>query len=241
MADVFLRPGQASPSDVGLVSVGDGIASVMGVESPSALGIVVGSGDANALPDGVVATSALGAVVESAGATIAVAGVAGTSALGTIVASADSSIAVAGVQAASTVGTTVATGGASATPLGVESPSAVGTVVATGEGGGEATAPVIQAPERIVGTTADLPGGTVLYRSYDPADDDPFIAPPLSIDAAAYPMGVSARGEVGRVIASGSANIAVDGVAAQMTSGRVRPFGAKNPTDDELISILLAA
>jgi hypothetical protein len=113
--------------------------------------------------------------------------------------------------------------------------------VATGEGGGEATPPVIQAPERIVGTTADLPGGMVLYRSYDPADDDPFIAPPVSIDAAAYPMGVSARGSVGQVVASGSANTTPSGVAAEISGGRVLSFGAKNPTDDELISILLAA
>jgi hypothetical protein len=98
-------------------------------------------------------------------------------------------------------------------------------------------------PALIVFSTADLPSGSVLYRSYDPAVDEPFVFNPLSIsiDAEALPLGVGARGSVGRVVASGTATATPAGVDAMSISGRARPRGVKNPTDAELLAVLLAA
>jgi hypothetical protein len=239
--------GVETASAVGTVSAtGTATASVTGVEATAAIGSVTASGespDGTATASGVEATSAIGSVAAIGDALAAATGVEAVSAIGDVTAageSPDGTATVIGVEAVAAIGTVAATGDARALADGVEVVSAIGDALAVGDAV-DATA-VVTGVE-VVSAIGDV---EVVIQAFDEVrplrgtswhKGAPFGA--VSIDATAHATGVQAVASVGVVSPRASARALASGVLAFARPGDVSARGAKNPSDFEMLSLIL--
>lgn len=235
MVDVFLYPAQANPADIVLsdptVLRGGGVnatAVPAGVSAESGLGGATGAADALGAPAGVQASSGIGAAKSAGDANVAPSGVGAATAVGVVLAAGDAVARPAGVPAVPAIGAAVGLGDALASPAGVGSGSGVGAAVAfgdvldgravpagvgavTGVGGATATGEQVAAPLPFYGSFAGRRRPKV--KAPGPLEE-PL---PMRVSATACPAGVGAETGVGEAIA----------------------HGVQNPTDEELIAVLL--
>jgi hypothetical protein len=225
----------------------DGLIAVSGVSATGAIGTVVVSGGALKAATGVSATSAIGTSTAKAGAFKATSGVSATSAIGTATEQAGALKTVSGVSSASSVGSTTETAAGLYAVSGVSASSAVGTVTASGGGASQA------ATIAVVGVVAYSYSGNLtalgegvpwwVFANQQRIGIAPFPEQHESIAAQAdLKWGANAHCRVGRVTAVGQTNaLPIGGCVARSAVGSVKAKGVRNPTEDELATILLLA
>lgn len=227
----------------------NGTASVTGVEATGAVGTVTASGgtvlNGDAYPTGVQATSAVGTVTASGDASNNLTGVQSTGAVGTVTATGVANIDLTGVQSTGSAGTTTANGDAQTNLTGAQATGAVGVVTASGgSGAGNAYVTGVEAIGYVGNVTANgggypvWPNGGLGY---------PFIIEPDRIipsrNATANVKSAYILSAVGKVSAFGTivinANVSVQAILHEIKINSMSARGIQNPTDEELIALLL--
>ena len=202
----------------------NGTANVTGVQATGQVGTVTASGDASNNLTGVQSTGTVGITTATGEANTGLTGVQSTGAVGTTTANGDGQTNLTGVQATGAVGIVTATGGGTgagnAYVIGVEAIGSVGNVTANGGG-----YPV-------------WPNGGLGY---------PFIIEPDRINparnATANVKSAYILSAVGKVSAFGTivinANVSVQAILHEIKINSMSARGIQNPTDEELIALLL--
>jgi len=202
----------------------NGTANVTGVQATGQVGTVTASGNASNNLTGVQSTGTVGITTATGEANTGLTGVQSTGAVGTTTANGDGQTNLTGVQATGAVGIVTATGGGTsagnAYVIGVEAIGSVGNVTANGGG-----YPV-------------WPNGGLGY---------PFIIEPDRINpsrnATANVKSAYILSAVGKVSAFGTivinANVSVQAILHEIKINSMSARGIQNPTDEELIALLL--
>lgn len=199
-------------------------ATITGVASTSAAGIVTATGDATVLIVGAASTSAAGTVIGSGGATATITGSSTTSAAGAVTGSGSATATITGAAATSAAGTITATGGATATITGASATWAAGHITATG--GGNATATIIgAAATSAAGTVTGSGGATVAITGAATASAAGTItATGTSGNAVAYLVGAAIAAVAGTVTATGTRTTIEVNVTEDMICKAVRDY-----------------
>ena len=224
----------------------NGDAYPTGVQATGSVGTVTGSGDASNNLTGVQSTASVGTVTAFGNSSASVSGVESTGAVGTTTASGSGNVNLIGVQSTGQVGTTTANGDGQTNLTGVQATGAVGTVTASGGGAqaGNAYPVGVEAIGSVGNVTADgggipvWPNGGLGY---------PFIIEPDRIipsrHAAAGVKSAYGIGKVGKASAFGTivinANVSVQAILHEIKINSMSARGIQNPTDEELIALLL--
>lgn len=229
---------------------GNATASVSGVTATGNVGTITASGDASNNLTGVVSTGSVGTVAASGDSSASVFGVQGSGAVGAITTSGAANTNLTGASSTGAVGTVTATGGTvqngDAYPTGVQSTGAVGTVTANGGGVQDGNAyPIgVQATAIAGNVTADGGGVPALNNG---GFGYPFIVEPDRViptrHAVAVVKSAKAIGKVNKLSAYGiisiDANVSVEAILHEIKINSLLAKGVQNPTDEELIALLL--
>ena len=197
----------------------DGTAVVTGVSSASAIGTVVASGPGNTSVSGIEISSANGTATAIGVGLAALTGEGTTASVGDV------------------SGTTGASGNAEVT--GVETTASVSNVVAfvfktdNNQSWGKASKPsIISGSASVGGVECDTAVSSVMPLG---------IVKPTKIDGIAAVHGVGARAWTGKRSGSGTAITGIRGQSVSIGCGSVRAKGVHNPSDEEIIAIIMEA
>lgn len=205
--------------------------------------------------------------LEVKNATAVVTGLSVTADAAALSANGNSLVATNGNQATSWSGSVSGTGQASTQPTGIEATAYAATITANGgtvinavanvttveatASPGSVTASglaIVDAYATVTGVSATASAGNVTAASRASVSQGGAIfrpsprynQKPTSKNATARVKGADAYVAAGRVFALGVCNVSVKSVSAKMRPGRIGAHGIHNPTDDQLLMMLLA-